>query len=128
MVRVDGLNHAFFDYVSFQSSLIRMSIGYGSSGAVYDTDFIFNPFEGWIDEVYVWGRSLNETDVIQSFTLSIQLTSSAALRQAKDADDQVNQDIELTVNILIIGTLLFIACVWHQQRTRVRRYNDLHMN
>jgi hypothetical protein len=99
--------------------------GYGSSGSAYDTDFDFNPFAGWIDEVYVWGRSLNQYDMTLIFTTV--LNSNLSLRRAKGYD-QVSQDIHLTVFILLVGSLSFAACIWYQRARYFRNDGELHNN
>ena len=104
--------------------------GYGSSGAAYDTDFDLNPWEGWIDEVYVWGKSLNQTELSHLLLRSTDVETAMmknVLRQ-NEMDGQVNDDIHLTVMILIIGLFFFIACVRYQRNQQMRIGEELHVH
>ena len=97
----------------------RIDLGYGASGTAYDTDLKLDPFEGWIDEVYVWGRSLHESDLSQLLLQTSQSGNSTishhALRR-NEIDAQVNDDIHMTAMILLLCTLFCVACIRYQRR------------
>lgn len=73
--------------------------------------------------MYIWGRSLNQTDLSRLLLRSNDGTHG--LRR-NEIDEQVNEDIHLTVTILLLGLMFFIACVRYQLRLRDRHDSELH--
>jgi hypothetical protein len=73
-----------------------------------------------MDEVYVWGRSLNQTDLshltLRAESSLLENTTLTHILRRNEIEEQVNEDIYLTVMMLLLGLVFFIACIRYQRR------------